>query len=346
MIRSANLAAVSKPSKASVKKIVVTVLLASIGLHIAVGIIAGIIVVARYLTAPPAEFQAVRDVRLPAKKREHRMNMAAMDALAPKPTFSDKMQSSRPAAFSLPELPSLPLDQMLPLDPAQIVSDQASSLGSADAMGAGSGSGGTAGGGAGFGKGLSFLGVQSEGQRILLLFDVSSSVTRKAAAAGIPLEKIQEETLALIDKLPPTSRFGIVQFTQNYKPFLRELVPASDSQREAARQWVRNEWVTVGTMGSSSKVTSNPRGLVGVLDLAAQMKPDVLFIISDGSFQWKPDGSLTDIPWPEIEKICLGPLRDSGCKVHFIAFQAEDEDFKKLRSLSSRTGGKAVELKR
>lgn len=326
------------------RRLVVSILLGVLALHIGAGVIAGVFVVAKYIFPPPANFEVKKDIRLPAKKREHRMNMAAMDALAPKPTFSDKMQSSRPAAFSLPDLPELPLDQMLPLDPAQIVSDQASSLASADALGAGSG--GAAGGGAGFGKGLSFLGVQSEGQRILLLFDVSSSVTRKAAASGVPLEKIQEETLALIDKLPPTSRFGIVQFTQNYKPFLRELVPASDTQRDAARQWVRDEWVTAGTMSASSKVTSNPRGLVGVLDLAAQMKPDVLFIISDGSFQWKPDASLADIPWPQIEKICLGPLRDSGCKVHFIAFQAKDEDFKKLRSIASRTGGKSVELKK
>lgn len=332
--------------KGGVKKLIITILLVSLGVHVAAGVIAGIVVVARYLTTPPAEFKAARDIRLPAKKREQKMNMAALDAAAPKPTFSDRMQSTRPTTFSLPDLPNIAMDQPLPLDPSQVISENINALGVGDGMGTGSGSGAAGAGGFG-GSGMSFLGVQSTGKRILLLFDVSTSVLNKASAAGIPLEKIQEETLNLIAKLPVTARFGIIQFTQNYKPFNRELLPATDPNRAAATEWVKNEWVTTGTMGASSKVASNPKGFIGVLELAAQMKPDVLYVISDGSFQWKATGNIDNIPWSDIKKILDGSLQEGQkCVVNFIAFQPKDDDLKELKRLSSRTSGKTIELKK
>ena len=327
------------------RRLVVTIILISIGIHAAAAIVAGIVVVARYFAEAPAEFKTTKDVRIPAKKREAKMNMASLDAIAPKPTFSDKMQSSRPTAFSLPDIPNLPLDQMLPLDPSQLISDQMASLSNVEAMG--SGSGAASAGAGGFGdKGMSFLGIQSSGQRILLLFDVSSSVTHKAAKAGVPLEKIQQETINLIRKLPITSKFGIIQFTQNYKPFSKELLPATDNNRTAALNWVQTEWVTKGSMSESSKVISNSQGLIGVLDLATEMKPDVIFIISDGSFQWKAGGGSGTIPWTVVKKRIAENLCKSGdCKVNFITFEAKTEDAREMRSISQRSGGKTIDLK-
>lgn len=272
------------------------------------------------------------------------MNMAALDAIAPKPTFNDKLQSSRPTAFSLPAVPDLPLDQMLPLDPSQIIADQVSSLSTSEAMGAGAGSAAT--GSGGFGKGMSFLGIQSEGDRILLMFDVSTSVKTKAEKSGVPLAKIKLETIELIKKLPITSRFGIVQFARNYKPFGNELVPASQSNRDAAIAWVEKEWVESGMIPASGEGTASPNGVVGVLELAATMKPDVIFLISDGSFQSSlhPQG----IPWSDFKKAAdtVKDTRDNQCRLNFITFQAKEEDTKELKRLSSRTGGKTIELKK
>ena len=327
------------------RRLVVTIILISLGIHAAAAIVAGIVVVARYFAEPPAEFKTTKDVRIPAKKREAKMNMASLDAIAPKPTFSDKMQSSRPTAFSLPDIPNLPLDQMLPLDPSQLISDQMASLSNVEARGSGSGAASTGAGGFGD-KGMSFLGIQSSGQRILLLFDVSSSVTNKAAKAGVPLEKIQQETISLIGKLPITSKFGIIQFTQNYKPFSKELLPATDNNRAAAVNWVQSEWVTKGSMSESAKVISNSQGLIGVLDLATEMKPDVIFIISDGSFQWKAGGGSGTIPWAIVKKRIAENLCKSGdCKVNFITFEAKTEDAREMRSISQRSGGKTIDLK-
>jgi hypothetical protein len=327
------------------RRLVVTIILISLGIHAAAAIVAGIVVVARYFAEAPAEFKTTKDVRIPAKKREAKMNMASLDAIAPKPTFSDKMQSSRPTAFSLPDIPNLPLDQMLPLDPSQLISDQMASLSNVEARGSGSGAASTGAGGFGD-KGMSFLGIQSSGQRILLLFDVSSSVTHKAAKAGVPLEKIQQETISLIGKLPITSKFGIIQFTQNYKPFSKELLPATDNNRAAAVNWVQSEWVTKGSMSESSKVISNSQGLIGVLDLATEMKPDVIFIISDGSFQWKAGGGSGTIHWAIVKKRIAENLCKAGnCKVNFITFEAKTEDAREMRGISQRSGGKTIDLK-
>lgn len=332
------------------------ILIGVVAIHLAGGIVAGIIVVAKYIFPPPANFEVKKDIRLPAKQREHKMNMAAFDAMTPKPTFNDKMQSLRPSAFALPELPKMPMDQMLPLDPSEIVSDQVSSLVGTSGQGGG---GEGAGGSGGIGFGMSFFGIQSTGKRILLLFDVSTSVVNKANKAGIPLSKIKEETSSLIGKLPISARFGIIQFTRNYKPFNTELVPATDQNRAAALEWIETEWVEAGMMAASGKVVANPRGLVGVLELAAKMQPDVIFLISDASFQWTPPGDDKsaqkekttgnyggNIPWKEIEKITRGPLQGTeGCKIHFIGFEMKPDDKREFGSIIRKSGGKVREIK-
>ncbi len=331
------------PKKGKIRRLVITVLLISIGVHVGAGIIAGIIVVARYFTAPPAEFKAARDVRLPAKKREHKMNMASLDAVAPRPTFSDRMQSTRPTAFSLPDVPAMPLDQMLPLDPSQLVADQMASISSAEALGTSSGA--AAGGSGGFGgKGLSFLGIDSSGQRILLMVDISGTVVNKATKAGIPPEKLREELITLINKLPITSRFSIIQYAGNYKPFTKELVPASQPNKNLAVDWIQNEWVT-GGIQVSKKTVASPSGFIGVLQAAAAMSPDAVFIITDGSYKSKvhPKG----IPWEDIRKTAELVKDADGrrAKINIISFEAGDEDLKELRKLANASKGNIREMK-
>lgn len=324
------------------RKLIISIIIGAVVLHLILGLFAGVWVIAKYLIPPPATFEIQKDIRLPAKQREHKMNMAAFDAMTPKPTFNDKMQSLRPAPFALPELPKMPMDQMLPLDPSAIISDQVSSLvGTAGTGGGGQGAGGLG----GIGTGFSFMGIKASGKRILLLFDVSGSVKNKADAAGVPLTKIRDETVALLNMLPISSRFGLIQFTQNFKAFNKELLPANDQNRDAAIKWLTDEWVDSGSMGGGS-VTSNPKGLVGVLELAAQMQPDVIFLISDASFQWRPGGSLSNIPWEDVKKVVKGSLQTAGeCKLNFIGFEMKQADRGEMGSIARSTGGKMREIK-
>jgi hypothetical protein len=324
------------------RKLIISIIVGAVVLHLVFGLFAGVWVIAKYLIPPPATFTIQKDIRLPAKQREHKMNMAAFDAMTPKPTFNDKMQSLRPAPFSLPELPKMPMDQMLPLDPSAIISDQVSSLvGTSGNGGGGQGAGGLG----GIGTGFSFMGIKSAGKRILLIFDVSGSVKNKADASGVPLTKIRDETVALLNMLPISSRFGLIQFTQNYKAFNTELLPATDQNRDAAKKWLTDEWVDTGTM-SGGGVTSNPKGLIGVLELATQMQPDVIFLISDASFQWRTTGSLSNIPWDDVKKVVKGSLQAGGeCKLNFIGFEMKQVDRSEMGSIARSSGGKMREIK-
>ncbi len=328
------------------RRLVMGIILGAIIVHVIGGIGAGIWIVAKYFAPPPATFEVRKDLRLDAKERSHKMNMAEFDALTPKPTFNDTLASLRPTDFALPDLPNVPVDQMLPLDPSELMADQVASLVGTSGMG---GAGEGMGGDGGLGGGFSFLGIQSDAKRVILLFDVSSSVVNKAASAGMPLDLLKAETKKLIDTLSISTRFNLVQFTQNYQFFQPdEPVPASDPNKELGRQWVDNEWTDAGTMSSAKKgVVSNQRGLVEVLERAFAQQPDAIFLISDGSFQWRAEGNIGDIPYREIQQLLRDAKNSQGQDIvlHFIGFAMDSEDRSEWSKLSRRTGGKFREIK-
>ena len=328
------------------RRVVFMIVLASVGIHVAVGIIAGIVIIARFLAEPAAEFKVTKDIRVPVQDREHRMNMAAFDGMAAKPSFTDKLQSLRPGPLPLPEVPKVPMDQLLPLDPAEILADQVATLTSTAGLGSGLAPGAAGSGGTGAIKSsFTFMGIESTGKRILLIFDVSASVLNKARKRGVSLSKIKEETIGLLYQLPINARFGIIQFTQNFKAFREELVPATDSNRSQAKNWIEDEWVETGTMPAAGTVVKNPRGVVGVFELAVDMSPDVVFLISDASFQWKEDGTLSDVPWKEIHRVVKGPLQGkTSCVLNFVGFEMKPDDKREISSIVRASGGKMREM--
>ena len=334
--------------KSQRRALVTSILLGSVIVHAVILLLFGIWTVAKHFSRPEARFEVKKTVKIPPKTPEHKMNVAKHEAMAPKPTFNDKLVSTRPVEFALPELPQVDLDQMLPLDPSQLISDQVNGLVGSAALGSGLGQGLSGGGGTG--QGMSFFGIQAQGQRILLLFDVSSSVVNKANAAGIPLERIQEETLKLIGGLPINAQFSIIQFTGNYMPFTEELIAATPGNKDLAKQWVQEKWVTSGAMSAAtSGVVSNLHGIVGVLERSVAMRPDVIFLISDASFQWRPAGAggLGNIPYEEIKKAVKkleeGP--QGKIPLHFIAFEPKPDDEKEWSRIVRGTGGEFRELK-
>lgn len=331
--------------KSQRRALVTSILVGSAVVHAVILLLFGLWTVAKHFTRPEARFEVKKSVKIPPKTPEHKMNVAKHEAMTPKPTFNDKLVSTRPVEFALPELPQVDLDQMLPLDPSELISDQVAGLVGSAALGSGLGQGLSGGGGTG--EGMSFFGIQARGERILLLFDVSSSVVNKANASGVPLERIKEETLKLLGTLPISSQFSLVQFTGNYMPFTDELVAATPANKELAQTWVRERWVTSGTMSASTRgVVSNLTGVVGVLERAETMRPDVIFLISDASFQWRPEGALANIPYDEIrtavEKIGQGR---GQTPIHFLAFQPKPDDAKEWTRIVRRTGGEFRELK-
>lgn len=334
----------------SKRGLIATILIASLIVH-AVGLaLFGLWIVARQFAKPEAVFEVREVLKVPIQKTpEHRMNVAQHEANAPKPVFDEKLVSTRPTDFALPELPKLDLQQMLPLDPSELVSDQVSSLVGSAGLGLGSGSGLS--GAGGLGKGMasfSFLGMKAEGRRILLMFDVSTSVINKAVASGVALSRIKEETIKLIDSLGPGAEFGIIQFVRNYKPFSDTLLPATPANRESAREWIEKEWSESGQMarGQQGVFSPEPNGLPCVLDAAFAMNPDVIFLISDGQFEQTypqdrrvPNEELED----QIKERQKG--RAERVPIQFLGFQMRADDLNDWSRIVRRTGGRLKEIK-
>jgi hypothetical protein len=315
------------------RTIIVSVIVASIGIHFIAAILAGIWIVARYFLPTPATFEVKKEIRIAAEERQHRMNMDEFDALKPKPTFQDKMSTARPTDFSLPDLPSMPLDALATIDPSDIVSDQLESLTAAAGEGTGTGTGG------GRGGAISFLGVTSTGTRVVLLFDISTTVKNAAEAAGLPMEQIRERTIELIDSLGINTTFSIAQFAQNFAFFSDELLPATDPNRAKARAWL-NEWfTTTGMMNpkTPSIVRGSP-GFLEVLKAAFALNPDVIYVISDGGFH---QGGRNRIPYPDINRTLreLQEELDQPATVNFIGVGMRRDNQRDMRSIIRSRGG-------
>ena len=315
--------------------------------HAAMVPVVGVIVLARFKKPPEAVFEIPPkpEVKIPPQTPEHKMNVQKHEAMTPKPTFTEKMISTRPTDFALPDLPQVDLDQMMPLDPSELISDQVSNLMGSSGIGRGMGSGLLGGGGTG--EGMSFLGIRSSGKRIVLLFDVSGSVVNKASSSGLPMSKVKDETIKLIGNLPIDARFGLIQFVRNYKPFSPQLTAATDGNKSKAAEWVRTQWSESGTMPASGRgvVKKDPNGIESVLDAAFAMEPDVVFLISDGSF-WRDPGN-EKVPYDEVkEKVEKHQDESSFGKVpiHFIGFEMRKDERDDLRRIVRRTGGEFREV--
>jgi hypothetical protein len=322
----------------------------SIVVHGALAILAGVWVVASYIKSEPPKFVAPPQpkIKVPPQTRQHRMNLAAHAALAAKPTFKARLVSLRPTAFALPDAPKVSMENLLTPDPSVIASNLVTGLSGAAGSGAGSGFGLGGAGGKGLGTAIDFMGIKANGQRILLLFDVSRSVVNKANQSAMPLAKIKQETLDMINKLPVDSRFGIIHFVRNYKLFQPELIAATQPNRDLAKQWIETEWRESGSMPRSGKgvVAPEPNGLPPILRAGYGLKPDVIFLISDGSFE-RGVATSEKVPEDEFEDLFKELTAELPQKVpvHFIGFQMKPDDKDFWSKITRRQGGQLKELK-
>jgi hypothetical protein len=316
------------------RNIIISVIVASIAVHFIAAILAGIWIVARYLLPTPATFEVKREIRIAAEERQHRMNMDQFDALKPKPTFQDKMSTARPTEFALPDLPPMPLEALSTIDPSDFVADQLESLSAAAGDGSGAGAGG------GRGGSISFLGVTSTGTRVVLLFDISKTVNNSAARAGLPMESIREKVTELIDSLGINTTFGLGQFARSYAFFDKELLPASDPNKTRAREWLQKYFSTSGSLGRSTpNYVPGSAGFLVVLEEAFKLKPDLVYILSDGGFY---RGSGYDrISYDEINRK-LRELQETlpqPATVNFIGVGMKPDHRKEMRSIIRSRGG-------
>ena len=334
------------------RKIIISVIVASIALHFIGAILAGIWIVARYLLPTPATFEVKKEIRIAAEERQHRMNMDQFDALKPKPSFQDKMSTARPTEFAMPDLPSMPLDAVATIDPSDIVSDQLDSLAAAAGDGAG-----TATGGGGRGSAVSFFGISDMATRVVIVVDVSDTMFDRQPGK---FEAVKAEAAKLIEGLGINTLFNVIIYEGGSVAMFPEPQPATQSNKAKASEWIAK--VNGGrdkNMSYKSTYSKMGTGLYEgggtrtdtALKQALSMRPSTVFLISDGEMsRHVPTSREFGFDSSKIEeRELLGMIKDLQEEleeparihvIHFLTTEARKEEEDLLKTLSRRNEGR------
>lgn len=348
--------------KSRLRRIIVMVILASIAIHIVAGVVAGVVIVARYLAEPPAEFKAVKDIRIPAQDREHRMNMASYEGGAAKPAFTDKMASARPTEFALPDIPQIPVDTVTEFDPNGVVADQIAGIGSGSGFGSGFGSG-AGGGGQGGGSAVNFFGISDTATRVIIVVDVSDTMFDRQPGK---FNAVKSEAAKLIKGLGINTLFNIIIYEGGSVAMFPEPQPATDANKQKASAWVES------VDGGGSKRSMSYRGTYSrmgtglyegggtrtdtALKQALSMRPSTIFLITDGEMSRMGGGAdqdkgqggeITEKELDDIVRSAQEKLEEPARihVVHFLTKAARAEEEKVLRGVARRNDGRFKQVK-
>lgn len=343
------------------RRIIVSVIAASIALHFIGAILAGIWIVARFVLSTPTTFEAKKQIRIAAEEREHRMNMAEFDAARPKPSFTDKMSTARPTEFSLPDLPGLPVDAISVIDPSDIVSDQLTALAGAGA-GAGTGSGGDGKGG----SAVTFFGISDMATRAAIVVDVSDTMFDRHPGK---FDAVKQEAAKLVQGLGINTLFNIIIYEGGSVAMFPDMQPATDANKQKAAEWItrvdggrdkrnmsyRGKYSKMGTglyEGGGTRTDT-------ALKQALSMRPSTVFLITDGEMNRRggaagqaddEDSRSGEIDERELLRIVsdLQEKLEQPARIHVVHFltkAAREEEEKTLRSVARRNDGRFRQVK-
>ena len=337
-----------------------SIVMASIVAHIAVFVVFGLVVVARFFTEPEATFTVAKNVVIPAQTREHQMEMAEHEAAAPRPTFTEKLISTAPTDFAFPEAPDVTTDELSPFDPNQIISDQLSSL--AGTAGMGFGTGLSAAGGGGEGEGMSFFDIRDVAKSVVIMIDVSASMfgrtgdldysTRKLVRRGKEqsFQGVREEAFKLIDGLSVNTRFNIIHWSGSARIW-REggLVPASGKNKTAAKEHIQSR-IDYGKAGPTEGRRGGTRHDYA-LEAVLALEPETVFMLTDGNATESLEGGgFRVIEGRELYALIreAREARETVPRIHTIYYltgRDKQEEERMLKGLATRTGGKFRKVK-
>jgi hypothetical protein len=190
------------------------------------------------------------------------------------------------------------LDRVVPGDLPAPTHDDSLGLGLPSGVLFGSGGGGVGGGGIGEG-GATFFGTTVSGRRFVYVVDASRSM------AGTRFRKAKRELVRSVSNLRPDQQYYVIFFGFDTYPMYfpqpcPSLVPAVPETWKRLCRWMR--YVDPNTQPATN-------GRAAVL-LALALKPDAVYVLSDGAF--------TDDTVPAL--LAAG---DNEIPIHTIAFGSE-----------------------
>ena len=291
------------------------------------------IVVIVSLPEPEPTFIAKKAIYLPQRELEHKMAVSEFQQAAAMPSTIEKL-STAAMLSDLPPMPQLPMNEFNPIENDHFYSDGLGLLGSSGLMGAMEGLSAEP-------SEIAILGIKDTAERFVIAIDISTSVVNAMNRAGMEITEVKNEAIKLIKQLNANTLFGLIQHSQNYDAFQDYLVTATIDNKEAAVQWLETKFRTNGS-GRGWR-SGNPNGIQNVLKVAFQMQPDVIFLVSDASYQ---RNGVQNVPWDELERDIkkLQNQLPKPARIHFIGFSVNDENAKKMKSIIRKNNGKYKEF--
>ncbi|MDP6442556.1 MAG: VWA domain-containing protein [Pirellulaceae bacterium] len=135
------------------------------------------------------------------------------------------------------------------------------------------------GGGGALGKGVSFMGVQGQGNRICIIADRSGSM------AGGKINFLKQEVEKTLGRLHGGSRFRLFFFSSRADSF-----PITDWGSAARNKGEASEFVrSISAGGSTAPLPAFRQAL------AMKPRPDVIFFMTDGLFHKHVPGAVDDL---------------------------------------------------
>lgn len=299
------------------------------------------VVVVRPVLRSEPDFQAKKTIYLPQRELEHRMAVSAFQQAVQPPSMRRKLTTSSLLPSSIPSLPDLPamdfnpVETSLPFAPADALLGQSGLLG---------GMGGTVTELSSF----SFFGLKEAATKIVICVDISASVKNKVERAGYTMNQVKEATQGVIERLNANTLFGFIQFSRDYEVFRPYLVTATKANREAALTWLDAEFRTDGSSGSNWR-RDEPNGIQSVIRAAFALDPapDLLILLSDGSFQrTRPSGGGETVPWEELSREIAHyqAILPDPARIQFIGFSMREADRSAMRAIVRRWNGSLREI--
>ncbi|MBX7157265.1 MAG: VWA domain-containing protein [Verrucomicrobiae bacterium] len=332
------------------RKMLITILLISLGAHILAGIIAGAVIVAKYLIAPPATFVAEpKKFKITSPEREQKMALAAFEEAASTPAFSSPLTSTRMMDKGLPPLPKLPLDQSLPLNASAVISDGVLSLSGSSSFGGKAGLTGV-----GNGSSVGFFGIKDTGAKIVIAVDASNTMFERSLNGNMikmPYYMIKQEAMKLIDGLSINTQFGLIIWEGGSLAFKSQLVPSTDQNKAEAKKWIQGI-----SEDPQTSVRKQQRVIGGDLledgmggtrtDLAIEqafaMQPDIIYLISDGDANKTQGGKIpAEEIWKQtadLQKTLTEPVRLHA--IYFLTAAEKPNEKEFLEGLARKNRGR------
>jgi hypothetical protein len=330
----------SPPSPKRRRRLRPGTLATALGVQAAILLVTIYVVVVRPAFRSEPEFKGKATVYLPQRELEHRVAVAEFEQAVAMPMPLERLSTSALLPPGLPALPSIQRSEFAALEQSDMLSRDA------QALLAQSGFAGAANGFKGAASAAAFFGVEDRGERIVIVVNTSVSVRNKAQRRGVSWDRIQEEVNRVIDQLDGGTLFGIVQFSQGVRMFTDFPVPATSSNREAARQWVRDN------LRGNPPVTAGQAwfGHEAAFESAFRLDPDVVFLVTDGVLDRREESggrvSYPTIPFATLIGSVRGFARGAAreTRVHVIGFEMRPADADSMRRLAGEFRGRVREF--